>query len=142
MTAFYMFRLIGLTFWGESRVDKEVEPKVHESPAVMTVPLWLLAIPSLLLALVLSWPGPPLGPLFGQHGTGLLASWLEPVYKNGLEILGRHEEAFAIFGIDGALILVSIAVAVLGMVAAWRLFGVELGGLRRGGNHELVRELT
>ena len=142
MTAFYMFRLIGLTFWGESRVDKEVEPKVHESPRVMTVPLWLLAIPSLLLGIVLSWPGPPLGPLFGQHGTGLLASWLEPVYKDGVAILARHEEAFAIFGIDGVLILVSIAVAVLGMVAAWRLFGVELGGLRRRGNHEQVRELT
>jgi len=142
MTAFYMFRLIGLTFWGESRVDKAVEPKVHESPAVMTVPLWLLAIPSLLLGLVLSWPGPPLGPLLGQSGPGLLASWLEPVYKHGLAILGRHEEAFALFGIDGALILVSVAVAVIGMVAAWRLFGVELGGLRRRGNHEQVRELT
>ena len=56
MTAFYMFRLIGLTFWGESRVDKEVEPKIHESPRVMTVPLWLLAIPSVLLGLVLAGP--------------------------------------------------------------------------------------
>src|SRR5204862_2146527 len=46
MTAFYMFRLIGLTFWGKSRVDKDVEPNIHESPRVMTVPLWLLAIPS------------------------------------------------------------------------------------------------
>ena len=34
MTAFYMFRLIGMTFWGESRVDKAVEPKIHESPPV------------------------------------------------------------------------------------------------------------
>src|SRR4051812_8483449 len=66
MTAFYMFRLIGLTFWGESRVDPAVEPKIHESPAVMTIPLWLLAIPSLLLGIVLSWPGPPLGPLLDQ----------------------------------------------------------------------------
>ena len=142
LTAFYMFRLIGLTFWGESRVDREVEPRIHESPRVMTVPLWLLAIPSLLLGLVLSWPGPPLGPLFGQHGKGLLASWLEPVYRDGLAILGRPEEAFAIFGVDGALILVSIAVAVIGMVAAWRLFGVEIGSLRRRGSHERVRELT
>ncbi len=142
MTAFYMFRLIGLTFWGESRVDKEVEPKIHESPRVMTVPLWLLAIPSLLLGLFLSWPGPPLGPLFGQNGPGLLAGWLEPVYAHGLEILGRHEAEFAIFGIDGVLILISVAVAVIGMVAAWRLFGVEIGNLRRGGNHEQVRDLT
>ncbi len=27
MTAFYMFRLMGLTFWGESRVDPAVEPE-------------------------------------------------------------------------------------------------------------------
>ena len=39
MTAFYMFRLIGLTFWGESRVDPEVEPHIHESPPSMTMPL-------------------------------------------------------------------------------------------------------
>ena len=142
MTAFYMFRLIGLTFWGESRVDKAVEPNIHESPRVMTLPLWLLAIPSLLLGLFLSWPGPPLGPLFGQHGPGLLAGWLEPVYAHGLDILGHHEAEFAIFGIDGVLILISVAVAVIGMVAAWRLFGVEIGGLRRPGNHEQVRELT
>ncbi|MES2210675.1 MAG: NADH-quinone oxidoreductase subunit L [Chloroflexota bacterium] len=142
MTAFYMFRLIGLTFWGESRVDTTVEPKIHESPRVMTIPLWLLAIPAVLLGLVLAWPGPPLGPLFGQSGPGLLAGWLEPVFAPGIEILGRHEAEFAIFGIDGVLILISVAVAVAGMVAAWRLFGVEIGGLRRRGNPEQVRDLT
>jgi NADH-quinone oxidoreductase subunit L len=142
MTAFYMFRLIGLTFWGESRVDPAVKPKIHESPPVMTIPLWLLAIPSLVLGVILSWPGTPLGPLLGQTGPGLLAGWLEPVYAPGLELLGRHEAEFAIFGIDGALILVSIAVAVVGMLVAWRLFGVELGSLRRRPRPEQVRELT
>jgi len=142
MTAFYMFRLIGLTFWGESRVDKAVEPNVHESPRVMTVPLWLLAIPSLLLGLVLAWPGPPLGSLLGLEGPGLLAGWLEPVYEHGLEILGRHEAEFAIFGIDGVLILVSIAVAVGGMLAAWRLFGVEIGSLRRRAEPAQVKSLS
>ncbi|HEV2005515.1 MAG TPA: NADH-quinone oxidoreductase subunit L, partial [Candidatus Limnocylindrales bacterium] len=120
LTAFYMFRLIGLTFWGESRVDPEVEPKIHESPSVMTIPLWLLAIPSVVLGLFLSWPGPPLGPLFGVHGTGLLASWLEPVFAPGLAILQRPEEPFSLFGIDGGLLVISIVVAVAGMVAAWR----------------------
>ncbi|MBI2368902.1 MAG: NADH-quinone oxidoreductase subunit L [Deltaproteobacteria bacterium] len=133
MTAFYMFRLIGLTFWGESRVDTAVEPRIHESPRVMTVPLWLLAIPSIVLGLFLAWPGPPLGSLFGMEGPGLLAGWLEPVYEHGFELLGHHEAEFAIFGIDGVLILISVAVALGGMLAAWRLFGVEIGPLQRRG---------
>jgi NADH-quinone oxidoreductase subunit L len=142
MTAFYMFRLIGLTFWGKSRVDEAVEPKVHESPRVMTVPLWLLAIPSIVLGALLAWPGPPLGPLFGVQGEGLLAGWLEPVFEPGLEILGRHEGEFALFGIDGILIAASIAVALAGMLAAWRLFGVEIGPLRGRSRPERVRSLT
>ncbi|HEX5823282.1 MAG TPA: NADH-quinone oxidoreductase subunit L [Candidatus Limnocylindrales bacterium] len=142
MTAFYMFRLIGLTFWGESRVDPAVEPHIHESPSVMTTPLWLLAIPSIVLGLILSLPGPPLGPLLGLHGPGLLAGWLEPVFEHGHELLGRVEAEFQIFGIDGALILGSVAVAVIGMVAAWRLFGAELGSIRFRPNHERVRALT
>ncbi len=142
MTAFYMFRLIGLTFWGTSRVDHHTEPKIHESPRVMTIPLWLLAIPSLLLGIVLSWPGPPLGPLFGLEGPGLLASWLHPVFKEGLEIMGREEEAFQIFGIDGALILVSVAVAFAGMLAAWRLFGVGIGPIKGTPRPETVKRLS
>jgi NADH-quinone oxidoreductase subunit L len=144
MTAFYMFRLIGLTFWGESRVDPAVEPHIHESPSVMTTPLWLLAIPSILLGLVLSLPGPPLGPLLGfaADTKGLLASWLEPVFAHGTELLGRNEAGFQIFGLDGALLGASIAVAVIGVVAAWRLFGVNLGGLRWRPDPERVRTLT
>ena len=51
MTAFYMFRLVFLTFFGKPR--KELH--VHESPAVMTVPLWLLAVGSAVVGL----PGSP-----------------------------------------------------------------------------------
>lgn len=52
MTAFYMFRLIFLTFFGNPR-----NPKVHahESPAVMTLPLWILAIGAITIGL----PGSP-----------------------------------------------------------------------------------
>jgi len=44
LTSFYMFRLIFMTFFGESRVDPEKEHHLHESPAVMTIPLIVLAI--------------------------------------------------------------------------------------------------
>jgi NADH-quinone oxidoreductase subunit L len=142
MTAFYMFRLIGLTFWGTSRVDPAVEPKIHESPRTMTGPLWLLAIPSALLGIVLTWPGPPLGPLFGVEGEGLLAGWLHPIFAHGQELLGHHEATFEIGGIDGILIAISVAVALGGMLAAWRLFGVEVGPLRAGGRPKLVTALS
>ena len=39
MTAFYMFRLMYLTFYGHSRMSHEVEHHIHESPKSMTVPL-------------------------------------------------------------------------------------------------------
>src|SRR6187431_17182 len=60
MTGFYMFRLMGKTFYGESHVDPHVEPKIHESPPVMTVPLWILAIASIFLGAILTFPGAPL----------------------------------------------------------------------------------
>src|SRR5260370_13350072 len=43
MTAFYMFRLLFLTFHGQSRVDHEVEHHIHESPNSMLIPLIILA---------------------------------------------------------------------------------------------------
>ena len=120
MTAFYMFRLMGLTFWGESRVDPHVEPNIHESPPVMTWPLILLAIPSAFLGLVLGLP----------FGAGLLASWLEPIFAPATEALHHTEGGFQLFGIDGALIVVSVAVAAAGIAIAWRLFGAEIGRIR------------
>lgn len=44
MTAFYMFRLLFLTFFGETRASHEVAHHIHESPASMTVPLAVLAV--------------------------------------------------------------------------------------------------
>ncbi|MCW8131852.1 MAG: NADH-quinone oxidoreductase subunit L [Planctomycetota bacterium] len=43
-TAFYSFRLIGLTFFGECRASDEVKHHIHESPPSMTVPLMVLAV--------------------------------------------------------------------------------------------------
>ena len=57
LTAFYMFRLIFVTFYGESRVDSEVASHLHESPAIMWIPLAILAIPSALIGLLLGLGG-------------------------------------------------------------------------------------
>jgi NADH-quinone oxidoreductase subunit L len=53
MTAFYMFRLLFLTFFGKSRVDHEVEHHIHESPQSMLIPLVILAV----LSVVGGWVG-------------------------------------------------------------------------------------
>jgi NADH-quinone oxidoreductase subunit L len=44
MTAFYIFRLVFLTFFGPARVGQEARPHLHESPAVMIIPLQCLAV--------------------------------------------------------------------------------------------------
>src|SRR5512142_1090872 len=71
MTAFYMFRLMGMTFWGKSRVDPQVEPHIHESPPSMTLPLIVLAIASVFLGMALGLP----------FGGSTIAQWLDPVFK-------------------------------------------------------------
>jgi NADH-quinone oxidoreductase subunit L len=128
MTAFYMFRLMGLTFWGSFRGPREIWDRIHESPPVMTIPLILLAIPSIFLGLAIGFPP--------EHG--LLHSWLEPVFHEAQELLGHGEAEYQLFGIDGALLLTSVALAVVGIIGAWRFFGVEFLGIKRSGNPEAV----
>jgi NADH-quinone oxidoreductase subunit L len=134
LTAFYMFRLMGMTFWGEFRGPRAIWDKIHESPPVMTIPLILLAIPSVLLGMLLGLP----------LGASRIAEWLAPVFEEGEKILhgGAGEPAYSLFGIDGVLIIASVTVATLGLVLAWRLFGLELGPIRMPYRPERVRELT
>lgn len=71
LTAFYMFRLIYLTFYGEERMDSRTKEHIHESPPVMTIPLIILAV----LAVIGGWIGIPhvLG------GSNHFEKFLEPV---------------------------------------------------------------
>ena len=132
LTAFYMFRLMGLTFWGSYRGPKELWDRIHESPPVMTTPLILLAIPSALLGLFLGLP----------LGANLIAQWLEPVFQPAVEMLHHTEAEYQLFGIDGALIGASVAVAAVGVVIAWRLFGTDIAGLHMPARPEAVREMS
>ncbi len=65
MTAFYMFRLLFLTFWGETRADHEVAHHIHESPSAMTMPLVVLAV----LSVIGGYFSLPhfLSAVFGEH---------------------------------------------------------------------------
>jgi NADH-quinone oxidoreductase subunit L len=65
MTAFYMFRLLFLTFFGENRASHDVQHHIHESPASMTVPLAILAVLSVIggYFALLHY----LSPVFGAH---------------------------------------------------------------------------
>jgi NADH-quinone oxidoreductase subunit L len=53
LTAYYMTRACLLTFFGKPR-DPHIYDHAHESPAVMTVPLWVMAVPAALLGLVVA----------------------------------------------------------------------------------------
>jgi NADH-quinone oxidoreductase subunit L len=71
LTSFYTFRLLLLAFFTGPRMSKEVARHVHESPAVMTMPLLVLT----LLTVVTGW-------LVGLPGAGAtpFAKFLEPVF--------------------------------------------------------------
>jgi len=72
-TAFYMFRLITLTFWSPSRITShEVDHHVHESPKSMTVPLIILAI----FSIGAGWLGIPKA----LGGSNRFEHFLEPVF--------------------------------------------------------------
>ena len=66
LTAFYVFRLMFLTFFGEYRGPADAQ-YIRESPASMAIPLLILIVPSILAGL---WGAPPLGNGFGQYLEG------------------------------------------------------------------------
>ncbi len=113
MTGFYMFRLMGKTFYGESHVDPHVEPNIHESPKSMTVPLILLSIPTIFLGLAIGVP----------PGSGLINQWLEPVFAGAEEALAIHHAEFELFGIDGQLLIFGAGAGALGVALGIWLFG-------------------
>ena len=83
LTAFYMWRLVFLTFLGRSRVDHDVAHHAHESPPVMTVPLVILAV---LAAGAGVWGLP------GEHGSAI-GRFLAPVLAGGHEAAGEPPRA-------------------------------------------------
>ena len=83
LTAFYMFRLLALTFAGKFRGTDEQEHHLHEAPSAMTIPLIILAILSIIGGLV----GIP--EVFVKDGNKL-GDFLSPVFARSTTLLGAH----------------------------------------------------
>lgn len=99
MTAFYTFRLVFVTFWGESRVDPHHAKHVHEPSKAMTIPLLFLAV----LSILAGYMGIPefLAPAFPAAGGG-----------------GGHHEGSAAMGI----MLTATAMGLLGIAGAYWVY--------------------
>jgi len=111
LTAFYMFRLFYMTFYGTSRVDHHVAEHLHEAPPAMRVPLMLLALLSL-SAGILGFPP--------EHGG--LHRLLAPVFAAAEHLRGGpHHFGFG----DVVLMVISLAVAIAGWRLAHRVYVQE-----------------
>jgi NADH-quinone oxidoreductase subunit L len=102
MTAFYMFRLLFLTFFGASRMASDVEHHVHESPWSMLGVLVALATLSVVGGYV-NWP------------VESFAKFLEPVFENPL---AAHAHEYS-HGYELGLMALSVIVALVGIGAAY-----------------------
>ncbi len=115
MTAFYMWRLMNMTFYGKSRVAPEVAEHIHESPLTMTAPLTVLAIGSVFAG----WLGvPKLWNLPERFQA--FERWLEPAFASAAieaEHGGAHEASM-----EWILMGVSVAVALMGIALARYLY--------------------
>jgi NADH-quinone oxidoreductase subunit L len=127
MTAFYMTRLLVLTFHGDFRGDHHKWEHAHESPVSMTSALGVLAA----LSLIGGYVGVPA--ILG--GANHFGHYLAPV-------VGHHELHMS-HSTESVLMGISVAAAVLGMGAAWLIYSRapradEAFAARAAGVHSLL----
>ncbi len=111
MTAFYMWRLMNMTFYGKSHVKPEVAAHIHESPPSMTVPLVALAAGGVFAG----WVGVPKLWNLGESFQAF-EHWLEPAFASAaIEAAkqGAHDAST-----EWILMAVSVAIAIIGIVVA------------------------
>jgi len=111
LTAFYMWRLMNMTFYGKSHVKPEVAAHIHESPASMTVPLTALAVGGVFAG----WLSVPHAWTFFAHFHGF-EHWLAPAFASAATEAaaeGAHDAST-----EWILMSVSVAIAIIGIVVA------------------------
>jgi len=115
ITAFYMFRLVFMTFHGECRADEETKQHIHESPASMTAPLVILGA----LSLIGGWVGVPA--LLG--GANRIERFLEPVFEAATPVLAKfshHSHAQ-----EWLFVALSVGIAAAGITLAWYMYSAK-----------------
>ncbi|MDR4494990.1 MAG: NADH-quinone oxidoreductase subunit L [Nitrospirales bacterium] len=99
MTAFYSFRLVFVTFWGESRVDPHHAGHVHEPSKTVTIPLLILAV----LSIVAGYIGIP--------------EFLAPAFPGGESAIGHHGGSAAM-----GIMACATVMGLLGIAGAYVLY--------------------
>ena len=133
MTAFYMFRLLFMTFFGQSRAPEEVKKHIHESPRVMTIPMAILAVLSIIGGYVgiphIFWGGfnkigEFLAPVVGGHGEAVKGHAALSLQKVAYAAEGSSATAqgphFA--SMELTLMAISVAIALVGIFIAYVLY--------------------
>ena len=111
LTAFYMFRLIFLAFFGKGRYSEEVGHHLHESPSSMTIPLIILAV----LSVIGGFVGMP---EWMYPGANKFSEFLEP------SLAHTHIEEHALHPHSTEILfaLLSVLVAVIAIYIAYRMY--------------------
>jgi NADH-quinone oxidoreductase subunit L len=114
LTAFYMTRLMLYTFHGPNRTGEKEQAHLHEAPWIMTGPLLVLGVLSAAGGLI------NLPELY--HGNAWLHHWLEPITQASAPLLPAVPLSSST---EWLLVGIAVAVAVVGIVGAWRLLKPE-----------------
>ena len=112
VTAFYTFRLIFMTFHGDTRIDSRTLEQVKESPKVITVPLILLAIPSVFAGLFLG------SFVFSNYFAESI--YISESHRAVAELQSHYHGigAFILHGLQGKAVWFAIA----GVICAWWMY--------------------
>ncbi len=111
LTAFYMFRLLFLAFFGAPRRPGAGGHAPHESPPCMTVPLVVLAA----LSVIGGFAGPP---AWMRLGPNRFSGFLEPSLADGYQAAQAHHAE----GTEILFALLSVLVAAFGLWIAYRMY--------------------
>ena len=112
MTAFYMFRLVFMTFYGEQKTDPRAKDHIPESPLTITIPLMVLGF----LAVVGGYVGVPA--ILG--GNNRFEHFLAPVFERTQHHYEIH--AHGSHTTEYTMMALSVIIAVVGIFVAWNMY--------------------
>jgi NADH-quinone oxidoreductase subunit L len=134
LTVFYMFRLLFLAFFGNTRASNDVIHHIHESPKNMTIPLIVLA--------VLSLAGGFMGVPDALGGSNWIGEFLNPVFEQSQPLLEAHHVSHAteyvLMGTVVGLTIILIIIAYVVYVNKNTVPAEE--GAQLGAAHQLVHK--